>query len=91
MRNKLTRLCFDFDLELGLWSKSSKLKKMVFLTIESANKAEINILSARDTTRPGTKLGPRIMDNDGESMARDVHLGFRTNLAPLADAKFIFV
>ena len=26
---------------------------MVFLTIESANKAEINILSARDTTRPG--------------------------------------
>ena len=31
------------------------------------------------------------MGNDGESMARDVHLGFRTNLAPLADAKFIFV
>ena len=28
-------------------------QKMVFLTIESANKAEINILSARDTTRPG--------------------------------------
>ena len=28
-------------------------KKMVFLTNESANKAEINILSARDTTRPG--------------------------------------
>ena len=27
--------------------------KMVFLTNESANKAEINILSARDTTRPG--------------------------------------
>ena len=26
---------------------------MVFLTFESANKAEINILSARDTTRPG--------------------------------------
>ena len=26
---------------------------MVFLTNESANKAEINILSARDTTRPG--------------------------------------
>ena len=25
---------------------------MVFLAIESANKAEINILSARDTTRP---------------------------------------
>ena len=28
---------------------------MVFLTIESANKAEINILSAQDTTRPGPK------------------------------------
>ena len=28
-------------------------EKMVFLTNESANKAEINILSARDTTRPG--------------------------------------
>ena len=28
-------------------------KKMVFLMIESANKAEINIFSARDTTRPG--------------------------------------
>ena len=27
--------------------------KMVFLTNESANKAEIDILSARDTTRPG--------------------------------------
>ena len=26
---------------------------MVFLTNESANKAEIDILSARDTTRPG--------------------------------------
>ena len=39
-------------------SKLSKIKKlhepiwkMVFLTNESANKAEINILSARDTTR----------------------------------------
>ena len=28
-------------------------QKMVFLTNESANKAEIDILSARDTTRPG--------------------------------------
>ena len=28
-------------------------QNMVFLAIESANKAEINILSARDTTRPG--------------------------------------
>ena len=29
------------------------IKNMVFLTNESANKAEIDILSARDTTRPG--------------------------------------
>ena len=28
-------------------------QNMVFLAIESANKEEINILSARDTTRPG--------------------------------------
>ena len=28
-------------------------ENMVFLTNESANKAEIDILSARDTTRPG--------------------------------------
>ena len=27
--------------------------KMVFLTNESVNKAEIDILSTRDTTRPG--------------------------------------
>ena len=31
----------------------SKKKKKVFLKIESANKAEIKILSARDTRRPG--------------------------------------
>ena len=31
----------------------SQSSKMVFLTNESANKAEIDILSARDTTRPG--------------------------------------
>ena len=30
-----------------------RAKIMVFLTNESANKAEIDILSARDTTRPG--------------------------------------
>ena len=35
-----------FSFIFGSW-------KMVFLTNESANKAEINILSARDTTRPG--------------------------------------
>ena len=37
--------------KIKAWSTSDK--KMVFLTNESANKAEINILSARDTTRPG--------------------------------------
>ena len=37
--------------EIPNWAKACK--KMVFLTNESANKAEINILSARDTTRPG--------------------------------------
>ena len=36
------------------WPRSSIMEvKMVFLTNESANKAEIDILSARDTTRPG--------------------------------------
>ena len=37
--------------KIKAWSTSDK--KIVFLTNESANKAEINILSARDTTRPG--------------------------------------
>ena len=31
--------------------------KMLFLTNEQANKAEITILSARDTTRPGFQVG----------------------------------
>ena len=30
---------------------------MLFLTSERANKAEITILSARDTTRPGFQAG----------------------------------
>ena len=34
-------------------TRPPKMNKMVFLTNESANKTEINILSARDTTRPG--------------------------------------
>ena len=37
--------------KIKAWSTSDK--KIVFLTNESANKAELNILSARDTTRPG--------------------------------------
>ena len=36
-----------------IYEEKKTLKKMVFLTTESANKAEINILSARDATRPG--------------------------------------
>ena len=34
-------------------SDTGDIKKLLFLTTESANKAEINILLARDTTRPG--------------------------------------
>ena len=67
---------------------------MVFLTIEFANKAEINILSARDTTR----LGPQARASwvmmqwyIKGSIARAVHLGLRTNRPPLADDKFILV
>ena len=36
-------------------SDTGDIKKLLFLTTESANKAEINILLARDTTRPGPK------------------------------------
>ena len=36
-----------------LSSDGSRADKRVFLTLESANKAEINILLARDATRPG--------------------------------------
>ena len=53
--NRNTREDFSTRKRVLLFSLSKSLdkKKMVFLTIESANKAEINILSARDTTRPG--------------------------------------
>ena len=62
---------------------------MVFLTIESANSAEINILSARDMTRSGPQARASwvmmqwYITGSG-SIARDIHL-------PLADAKFILV
>ena len=65
---------------------------MVFLTIESANKAEINILSARDTTRPGPQARASWVMMQWYirgSIARDVHLGLRTNRPPLADDKFM--
>ena len=53
---------------------------MVFLAIEPANKAEINILSARNTTMMQWHLT--------ESVARCVHLGLKTNSPPLADDNF---
>ena len=65
---------------------------MVFLTIESADKAEINILSAPDTTRPApwARASWVMMQwYTRGSIARGVHLGFRTNRSPLADDKFI--
>ena len=60
-------------------------QNMVFLAIESANKEEINILSARDTTRVMMQWHLR------GSVARCVHLGLRINRPPLADDKVIFV
>ena len=44
--------CVNAELSLVDWNAIVETK-MVFLTNESANKAEIDILSARDTTRPG--------------------------------------
>ena len=78
---------------------------MVFLTYESANKAEIDILSARDRTRPGpyARASWVMMQwyisgsisiykwKCSGSIARGVHLGLRTNRSPLADDKFILV
>ena len=67
---------------------------MVFLTNESANKEEINILSARDTTRPGPWARASWVMMQWyikESIARGVHLGLRTNRSPLADDKFSLV
>ena len=68
--------------------------KMVFLTIESANKAEINILSARDTTRPGPWARASWVMMQWYirgSIALSVHLGLRTNRPLLTDDKFILV
>ena len=48
---------------LSRFESTENPKEMVFLTNESTNKAELNILSARDTTRPEA-LGPSIMGND---------------------------
>ena len=54
--NDIGRFAREVISDLNESPRSSSLRyelKMVFLTNESANKAEINILSARDTTRPG--------------------------------------
>ena len=67
---------------------------MVFLTNQTANKAKINILAARDTTRPGPEARASWVVMQWYirgSIARGVHLGLRINLKPSADAKFILV
>ena len=54
--NDIGRFAREVISDLNESPRSSSLRyelKMVFLTNESASKAEINILSARDTTRPG--------------------------------------
>ena len=64
------------------------------MTTESASKAEINILSARDTIRPGPWARASWVMMQWYikgSIACCVYLGLRTNLPPLADDKFILV
>ena len=58
---------------------------MVFLTIESANKAEINILLARDTTKPGPWARASWV------MMQWYIRGSKHVKPPLADDKFILV
>ena len=51
---------------------------MVFLTNEFTKKAEITILSARESTRPGLQAGALWVERKAymrESVARDSHLG----------------
>ena len=53
-------------------------KEMLFLTNELAKKAEITILSAWETTRPGLQAGASWVERKGYirgSIARDSHLG----------------
>ena len=53
-------------------------KKMLFLTNELAKKAEITILSARKSTRPGLQAGASWVERESYirgSVARDSHLG----------------
>ena len=53
-------------------------KKILDLTNELGKKAEITILSARETTRPGLQAGASWVERKGYlrgSVARDSHLG----------------
>ena len=55
---------------------------MLFLPNELAKKAEITILPARDTTRPGSQAGALWVAYQGYirgSLARDSHLGLWTS------------
>ena len=57
---------------------SSGQHQMVFLTNEFTKKAEITILSARESTRPGLQAGALWVERKAyirESVARDSHLG----------------
>ena len=52
--------------------------KMVFLTNEFTKKAEITILSARESTRPGLQAGALWVERKAYirgSVARDSHVG----------------
>ena len=52
--------------------------KMLFLTNELAKKAEITILSARKSTRPGLQAGASWVERKPykrKGIARDSHLG----------------
>ena len=56
---------------------------MLFLTNELAKKAEITILSARETTRPGLQAGASWVERKGYirgSIARDSHLASESTL-----------
>ena len=70
-----TLSCIKFT--LGCLNNVTRLK-MVFLTNEFTKKAEITILSARESTRPGLQAGALWVERKAyitESVARDSHLG----------------
>ena len=53
-------------------------KRMLFLTNELAKKAEITVLSARESTRPGLQAGASWVERKPYikgGVARDSHLG----------------